>query len=95
MNTIKRIPKSKNELWYLIRAAAHYRGELKRSKKFDFVKDVVGMSPQQVSLAYVLRNEKITSASFNTLNPDHLKDNVLAADMQLPHEIIERIESIE
>lgn len=95
MNTIKRMPKNRNELWYLIRAAAHYRGELKRAKKFNFVKDVVGMTPQQVSLAYVLKNEKITSASFNTLNPDHLKDNILAADMQLPREIIVRIESIE
>ena len=94
MNTLKHIPKNRNELWYLIRAFAHYRGELMRSRQFDFVKEVEGMTPQQVSLAYILSNSKVTSASFNTLNPDHLKSNVEATEMGLPLAIMERIESV-
>ena len=94
MNTLKHIPKNRNELWYLIRAYAHYRGELKRSRQFDFVKEINEMTPQQVSLAYILINSKVTAASFNTLNPDHLRSNVKAEEMALPQEIIERIESI-
>ena len=50
------------------------------------------MTPQQVSLAYIMRNNKVTSALFNTINPDHLRENVRALDMELPQEIVDKIE---
>ena len=94
LNTIKHHPKTKEELWYLIRAFKNFRKDMKRSKLFDFVKDVEGMTPQQVSLAYILENPNISSASFNTLNVDHLKSNAKAVEMTLPKQIKQKIESI-
>lgn len=94
MNTIKRIPRNRKDLWYLMRALGHYRGEFNRAKKFNFIKEIDGMTSQQVSLAYIMRNDKVTAASFNTINPVHLKENVKALDMKLPQEIIEMIESV-
>lgn len=93
-NTLRKIPRTRNELWYLIRALVHFRGEFKRSKLFDFVKNVDGMTPQQISLAYILGNSHITSASFNTLNTEHLKANVKATDIPLPQNLKERIDGI-
>ena len=92
LNTIRLIPKSRNDLWYLIRALGHYRKDVKRARQFDFVKNVEGMSPQQVSLAYILQNEGVTSASFNTTSIEHLKANVKAAGMTLPPELRNRID---
>lgn len=94
MNTIKRLPRNRNDLWYLLRALGHYRGEFNRARKFEFVKNIEGMTPQQESLAYILQNKNITSASFNTLDPEHLKENVQALNMELPQEIVEKIESV-
>ena len=92
LNTIKRLPHNRNDLWYLLRALGHYRGEFNKARKFKFMKDIEGMTPQQVSLAYIMRNNKVTSALFNTINPDHLRENVRALDMELPQEIVDKIE---
>ena len=94
LNTIRFFPRNRNDLWYAIRAISHFRGDVKRARKFDFVKEVEGLSPQQISLAYILQNRYVTSASFNTTNPEHLKSNVKAAEISLPSGIIERIEKI-
>ena len=93
-NTIHKIPRSRNELWYLIRAILKFRKDFKRSKKFDFVNKVDGMTPQQISLAYILENKCITSASFNTLSLKHLVENVKAAEMILPSEVKVKIETV-
>ena len=58
------------------------------------MKNIEGMTPQQVSLAYILQNKNVPSASFNTLDPEHLKENVQALNMELPQEIVEKIESV-
>ena len=44
--------------------------------------------------AQFLQNKNVTAASFNTLDPEHLKDNVQALNMELPEEIVEKIESV-
>ena len=94
MNTISWFPRNRKELWYLARAVTHYRKELVRANEFDFVKNVDGMTPQQISLSYVLNNKNITSATFNTLSIEHLKDNINAIGMGIPSSILEKIESI-
>ena len=62
LNTIRRIPRNRNELWYLVRTLGRFRDDMKRSKQFDFVKSVDGMTPQQIPLEYILDNPGITSA---------------------------------
>lgn len=94
LNTFKLIPHSRNDLWYLARVLTRFRSDLNRSKKFDFIRKVNGMTPQQISLAYVLENYNITSAAFNTLRLDHLIENVKAAEMRVPFDIKKQIESI-
>lgn len=94
MNTIKYFPRNRSELWYLMRAISHYRKELKRSKQFEFVNHIEGLTPQQISLAYILRNPNITSASFNTLSIDHLRDNVMATDIEITPDLLKKIDAI-
>ncbi len=94
LHSIRHFPRNKRELWYLTRAVANFRGELRSSKVFDFINHVDGMTPQQISLAYVLLNEHISSASFNTLNVNHIIDNIASTEMELPEEIKDRIEAI-
>ena len=94
LNTIRKFPRNRNELWYLLRALGRFRKDIKRSKLFSFLKNVAGMTPQQISLAYILENPSITSACFNTLNVEHLKENAKAPGMIIPDEIKQRIEAI-
>lgn len=93
-NARKKFPKTRSDLWYMIRGLAHFRQQKNRSKKYGFVSSVADMTPQQVSLSYILHNKCISSASFNTINVDHLKENVLATEMVLSDEIISKIEEI-
>ena len=72
----------------------YYRKELKRSKQFEFVNHIEGLTPQQISLAYILRNPNITSASFNTLSIDHLRDNVMATDIEITPDLLKKIDAI-
>ncbi len=94
LNDIWHIPRTKSELWYMARALVQFRSKLYRSKKFDFIKEIKGMSIQQASLAYILENKNICSAVFNTISVEHLKDNVKAVGMQLPRDIKNKIENI-
>lgn len=94
LNTLRKIPRNRNELWYMARALRKFKGDLKRAKEFDFVKSVENMTPQQISLAYILDNKNVTSACFNTLNIDHLKSNAKAAEMSLPEDIKKKIDNI-
>ncbi len=92
LSTFRLIPHSFSEMWYIARAMRNFRNDLKRQKRFDFVNHVDGMTPQQVSLAYILRNENVASACFNSVNIQHLKDNAEAVNKILPPYIIEKIE---
>ena len=40
-------PHNKKDLWYMARTFLKYRGEVKRAKKYSFIKNIEGMSPQQ------------------------------------------------
>ena len=94
LNSLRKIPRNRNELWYMARAMRKFKGDLKRSKEFEFVNSVDNMTPQQISLRYILDNPNVTSACFNTLSVDHLKSNVKAAEMSLPEDIKKKIEEI-
>ena len=48
--------------------------------------------PKRFALAWVLREPRITTAIFGTTQPAHLAQNLAAAGLELPPEIIAKIE---
>lgn len=79
--------KNRNDLWYLLRALAHFRENMKKSKDFRFLTRQKGFSGNQLALRYVLDNPYVTSAVFSTINKAHLSDDLSAADIVMPDEI--------
>lgn len=86
-------PRNRKDVWYLARALHSFRGKLMRGRKFRFVDDVPGMTGAQVAIAYVLANQGVTSAVFGTTSLDHLEENLAASTMELPGDLVSRIES--
>lgn len=56
--------------------------------------NVAGFTASQLALRYVLDNEKITSAAFNTTSIDHLIENLKAVDITMLEEIKSRIKAV-
>lgn len=92
LSTFSFLPHSKKDFWYIARTLYNRREDLRRVRQFKFVNDVPGFTPQQVSLAYILNNKSISSAVFNTIKVNHLKENVDAANKDLPRSVIKKIE---
>ena len=86
-------PHSKKDLWYLARAAAHFRKQLCEGRRYRFIDDVEGMSGAQVALRYVLDNPHVTSAVVGTTSADHLRENMLALQKTIPPDILKRIQN--
>lgn len=84
------ITKARN-VWALLRAAKHHR-ELRSSFRYRFLNQVPGMTGPQAALAWVLREPRIATAIFGTTQPAHLEQNLAAADLALPPQIIAEIE---
>ena len=82
----KRI-KNRNDLWYYLRALAHFRENMKKSKDFRFLTEQKDYSGNQLALRYVLDNPHVTSAVFSTISVDHLIDDLGATDIVMPDEI--------
>ena len=83
--------KNRNDLWYFLRAFAHFRDNMKKSKNFRFLTEQKGYSGNQLALRYVLDNPHISSAVFNTICIEHLIDDLGAADIIMPEEIRKQI----
>ena len=54
------------DLWYLARALKNFRGKLIKGRSFQFVNNIPNMTGAQIAIAYVLKNQKISSAIFGT-----------------------------
>ena len=91
ISTLKYIPHNRNELWYLLRALGRFRTEIRADREYDFINSL-NMTPQQASLAYILSNEHISSAVFNTLNTDHLAEKTRSVEFTLNADLINKIE---
>ena len=89
-NRIFRV-RSKRDLWYLARAAAHFRRQILQGQKFRFINHVDGMTGAQVALRYVLDNPAVTSAVIGTTSEEHLISDLQALHLSIPHETAERI----
>ena len=48
----------------------------------------------QMALAWVLRREEVTSAIIGATRPEQIADNVRAAGVKLPIEVLERIDRV-
>lgn len=89
-NRVFRI-KGKNDIWYFLRALKNFRGHILDGLNYRFMNDVKGITGNQIALRYVLDNPYITSAVFGTTSKEHLKENVKAAEIQIPDYITKKI----
>ena len=85
-------PRSKKDLWYLARAAAHFRKQLREGRRYRFIDQADGISGAQIALRYVLDNPHITSAVVGTASIEHLRENLQASEIPIPPEIKDRIQ---
>ncbi len=81
----------KKDIWYLLRALKNHRRHMMEGRDFRFMNHVKGYTGNQLALRFVLDNPYVASAVFGTSNPEHLLENVKAADMQMPENIRSKI----
>jgi aryl-alcohol dehydrogenase-like predicted oxidoreductase len=87
-------PKSKADVWYLLRALKNYRGDYLRARKFSLLGTYGDWTLGQVALAFVLSNDRVSTAMFSTTHLHHLEENLAACELALPKLLVERIRSI-
>lgn len=87
-------PKSKADVWYLLRALKNYRGDLLRARKFASVGTCDGWTLAQVALAFVLSNDKVGTAMFSTTRLHHLEENIAACELDVPDLLARQIRSL-
>lgn len=87
----KRKIRNRNDLWYFLRSIAKFKSMRKKSKNFDFLNHCQGYTANQLALRYVLDNQYISSAVFNTTSVDHLIENFKASEIVMPESIRKKI----
>jgi 1-deoxyxylulose-5-phosphate synthase len=86
------LPRSRADVWYLLRAVKNYRGDLLRARKLrSAMEGYHQWTPAQIALAFVLHNEQITTAMFSTTRLNHLEQNIAAENVDLPDMLIQQI----
>jgi 1-deoxyxylulose-5-phosphate synthase len=83
--------KSAKDIWYLARALVNFRQKLIKGFSYRFVNNYKDVSGPQIAIAYILQNQKICSAVFGTTSEVHLLENLSAAEITLPEDILNRI----
>ncbi len=78
---------TRNDLWYTLRSMFKFKYMRQKSKNFKFLSQYNDYTANQLALRYVLDNEKISSATFNTTSVDHLIENLKAVDIEMPENI--------
>lgn len=87
--------KSKKDLWYLARTFGRKasRDLFFESQKYRFLNHLDGWDGSQVALKYVVDNPYISTASIGTCNPEHLKKNIEALNIEIPDDLIKKIKA--
>jgi aryl-alcohol dehydrogenase-like predicted oxidoreductase len=80
-------PKSIADVWYSARALKNYRRDLLHARTLSPLKACPGWTQAQVALAFVLSNQRISTAMFGTTRLQHLEDNIAARGLDLPGHI--------
>ncbi len=84
---------NRNSIWYYMRSIVKFKEMRKRSADFKFLNSIPGYTSNQLALRYVLDNEYISSAVFNTTSIAHLKENLRSLEISMPTEVKKRIQS--
>lgn len=66
----------------------------KKVKALKKVADSVGLTRAQLALAWVLRQKGVSSAITGATKPEQLKESLGAAGVDLPQEVLEKVDSI-
>ncbi len=54
----------------------------------------LGITPAQLALAWILRRPEISSAIVGATRPEQVTENAKAADLELPHDVIARLDTL-
>ena len=63
-------------------------------RAFSAIAKEMGITPSQLALAWILRNDVITSVITGATRTEHVVSNLAAADVEVPAEIAQRIDEI-
>lgn len=67
---------------------------VRRVRRLKPIADELGLSRAQLALAWLLRHSGVSSVITGATRPGQVKDNAQAGEVDLPGEVIERIEGI-
>jgi aryl-alcohol dehydrogenase-like predicted oxidoreductase len=87
-------PKSRADVWYLLRALKNYRKDIFRARKRPPLATYAGWTEAQVAMAFVLSNNNVGTAMFGTTSLQHLVENIAACGLDLPDILVEKIRSL-
>jgi aryl-alcohol dehydrogenase-like predicted oxidoreductase len=79
---------------YMETAGRHYRSGylLEAITKLKPIASDLGLTMSQMALAWVLRRKEVTSAIIGASRPEQIAENVVAADVVLPADVLEQID---
>ncbi len=80
-------------IWYWLRAWKNNPQLKSMIKHMKFLNDLPNVSAAQAALAYVLKDENVKSALVGTTKVKHLKELLMATEINLDQSIIRQIES--
>ncbi len=80
------------DLWYAARAWKNHRGNIDRSRRFQFLNEQAGWTAGAIALAWVLANPAISCAVFGTTRLPHLLAAVDASGRDLDSALLRKIE---
>jgi aryl-alcohol dehydrogenase-like predicted oxidoreductase len=67
---------------------------LTRVQNLKPVADELGLSPAQLAIAWVLQNDNVATAIIGASRPEQVQENVKAAGVQIPPELMDRIDEV-
>ena len=67
---------------------------LRRAARLPELARGIGITPAQLTLAWCIRLPVVTSAITSGTRPEQITDNVKAAEVELPDEILKELDSI-
>jgi aryl-alcohol dehydrogenase-like predicted oxidoreductase len=67
---------------------------LTRVQDLKPVADELGLSPAQLAIAWVLQNDNVATAIIGASRPEQVQENVKAAGVQIPAELMSRIDEV-
>lgn len=71
-----------------------FKANLALLDRFKALAEEVGCTPAQLCMAWLLKKDPIITPIPGTKNPDHMRENAGAADVELSADMMERIEAM-